>query len=101
MGGSDVAEMLSVQREPGQRQAHAHGPLSITRLFLWGTGRLGTIFQRSEPAIHLIDNHLPGIGLEFELMFKRSLRSLNECEVVTHLVKQGPQSLDVTAKLFD
>jgi hypothetical protein len=51
------------------------------------------IFHLFQPPFHLLDDHLPGIRFQFELVLERGLSCLNEGEVCPHLVEQHFKTL--------
>ena len=53
------------------------------------------------PSLHLLDDHLPGVGFQFELMLERGLRGLHEGEVSPQLVEQRLHALQVKSELLD
>jgi hypothetical protein len=59
------------------------------------------LFHMLQTSIHLVDNHLPGVSFEFELVFEGRLRSLNKREIVPHLVEQDLKALQVSPHLYN
>jgi hypothetical protein len=70
-------------------------PLSLS-----ARSRHPAIFHLFQPPFHLLDDHLPRIRFQFELMLQRSLSCLNEREVRPHLVEQDFEALQVGPHLL-